>query len=81
MSAFYEATAATSGGTYRALMLADDTVAILEDGVPGIVDTLSGSYPDGTTVSPESLVRDLVWWIYEMRRGEEILNTSLQLRR
>ena len=81
MVSYYEATAVTTGGTYRALMLADETIAILEDGVAGLVDTLPGTYSDGTMASPESLVRDLVWWIYEMRRGEEILNASLHLRR
>ena len=81
MSGYYEALAETTGGIYHALMLADETVAILEDGVPGIVDFLPGKHSDGTRASPESLVRDLVWWIYEMRRGEEVLTASLHLRR
>ena len=80
MSDGYEAVVRTNDGIYRAFLLSPSTVCITEDGIDGIVDHLELTPEYRSMPVDQLLIPSLIYWIYEMRRGEEITGTKLRRR-
>jgi hypothetical protein len=79
MSHFYSAVVETSGGTFRAFFGDESTVFVMEEDFVGVADRIELDEHGSATKSPENLAQILVWWIYEMRRGVQILNVDVRL--
>lgn len=69
----------TSGGTYRAFHASSTSICITEDGVDGVQDVVEVD-PDGLSLSPELLVKELKHWLHERVRGVELLEVHLSMR-
>jgi len=80
MSSDYEAVVRTDGGIYRAFLLSPSTVCITDDGIEGIVDHLELTPEYRAMPADQMLIPTLIYWIYEMRRGEDITGTKLRRR-
>lgn len=76
----YEAHVLTDCGSYRAFTLAGHTVAISEDGMDGFIDYIHIDPVGLAGNAPENLVQLLIEWVYEFRRGEQLLNAVLTRR-
>lgn len=76
----FEAVVKTNEGIYRAYH--DDllSLSIVQDGIGGVIDTISFKTYPYTLVAPELLLHALLTWVYEMRREETVINTSLNRR-
>ena len=81
MSYQFEAIIETDGGTYRAYQISPDAFCVVEDGVEGLADFVTVDPDNRVALAPENLVSTLTSWIYEMRRGLTILESTLQRRR
>ena len=79
MKGMYEAVASTSDGTFRAYVLSQESVVILEDNVVGFADQFGVTDYGGDARTPESLLAVLISWVHENRRGLEISETRLTL--
>lgn len=65
----------TDGGTYLGYLISHRSVVICEVGVDGIVDAF---HPQPRELpSIETLQRMVVEWVFEMRRGEQVLRARL----
>ena len=80
MAGIYEAQAVTEGGTYRAYAMIDDTIAITEDGVDGIIDFVQLDPNAPANNAPEYMLQVLISWVCEFRRGEQLLKAVLSRR-
>lgn len=73
----FEAKVATNEQVFRAKFGSTGTIYIIEDGVAGYVDCLNLTSIGRNVDTPEGLLRILISWVYEMKRGYEILETSV----
>lgn len=77
MFVLYETVIRTTGGTYRATVVAPSTIAVTLDGTNGVIDCILVAEHGDITSSPESLTTLLTSWIYEYARGLDIIATSV----
>lgn len=80
MTGRYEAVVNTTDGNFRAVYGSSNVVYIIEEGVPGYADVLNFLLTGADVGRSEQLLPILRAWVYEMRRGLEILEERLQLR-
>jgi len=80
MASIYEAVVVTSDATYRATAVGPLAVAITEDGVEGVTDLIQLDETNAANASPENLPVLLTWWVYEYRRGYEVISATLSRR-
>lgn len=79
MTGTYEAWVRTSDHVFRAKLGSSGTVYVIEEGVPGYVDCISTLVGGMSVTSPEALLQVLTSWLYEMRRGYEVIQSSCSL--
>jgi hypothetical protein len=80
MAVIYEAAVLTTGGTFRAYNIAETVICVTEDGTEGITDFIHHAIHDTALGAPEMLIPLLTDWIYEMRRGVDVITASLTSR-
>ena len=80
MAVIYEAAVLTTGGTFRAYNIAETVICVTEDGAEGIIDFIHQADHDAVLSAPEMLIPLLTTWLYEMRRGLDIITASLTSR-
>jgi hypothetical protein len=80
MNTIYEAAVLTTGGTFRAYNITEQIICVTEDGTDGVIDFIHKDGTDGTIAAPETLVPTLVGWLWEMRRGLDIITATLTSR-
>jgi hypothetical protein len=76
----YEAVVVTTDGTYRAYHAAETVICVTEDGIEGIIDFIYQDENEPVQGAPEMLVTVLIAWVYEMRRGLNLVSASLHAR-
>ena len=81
MEYLYEAVVVTSDGTYRAYPLTPTLICVIEDGKEGILDTIE--LPDDLALAsaPDNLTQTLLFYLFEMVRGLDIITATLRRRR
>lgn len=80
MDSDFEAIVRTDYGIYRAFLLTPSTVYVTQDGIEGIIDHLQLTPEYQAMPAEKMLIPALIYWIYEMRRGEDITGTKLRRR-
>jgi len=80
MAVIYEAAVLTTGGTFRAYNIAETVICVTEDDTEGITDFIHQKDHDTALGDPEMLIPLLTAWLYEMRRGLDIITASLTSR-
>jgi hypothetical protein len=81
MEHLYEAVVVTSDGTYRAYPLTPTLICVLEDGKDGILDTIELPEDCALASAPDNLTQTLLFYLFEMVRGLDIITATLRRRR
>ena len=77
----YEAVVVTSDGTYRAFPVAPNLICVVEDGREGLLDTIELDEGIALAAAPENLTQTLLFYLFEMVRGVDIITATLRSRR
>jgi hypothetical protein len=75
---FYEAVVRTTDGTFRASPGLGGLVYVTEDGVSGLAGSMDVGLMSLSWANRDNCLQLLISWVYEMRRGLEILDATLE---